>query len=83
MREAGSGTRLQHDQLAARVPVNPWCTLLVTLCRFDDKPWPEPLLGPFIPCERRLATMEISVFQGRDLWTGFWNRDYGRPHEHF
>ena len=45
--------------------------ILVTLYRFDDKPGGRPLLGPFIPCERRLGQMGFLVFQGRDLWAGF------------
>ena len=44
---------------------------LVTLCRFDELYWPEPLLGPFIPCERRLALLEILEIQGRDFIAGF------------
>ena len=36
---------------------------LVTLCRFDSKPMAKVYLGPFIPCERRLALMEILEFK--------------------
>ena len=42
-------------------------TLLATLCRFDDKLSLKPLLGPFIPWERRLAELEILEIQGRDI----------------
>ena len=45
--------------------------ITVTLCRFDDKPWGRPQMGPFIPCERRLAHMENMEIQGRDIWTMF------------
>ena len=38
-----------------------------TLCRFDHKPMARPHLGPFIPCERRLAIREILEIQGRDF----------------
>ena len=43
----------------------------VTLCRFDDKYSPKPKTGPFIPCERRLAILEIVEIQGRDFVAGF------------
>ena len=45
--------------------------ILVTLCRFDSKPLVEAKTGPFIPCERRLAVMEIWEIQGHDFWTSF------------
>ena len=54
---------------------------LATLCRFDSIPRANALLGPFIPCERRLAYMEIWEIQGRAFQTGFLNREYGRPHQ--
>ena len=68
MRRAGVLTR------AAAVTDYPrprWCAHLVTLCRFDDKRWPEPKMGPFIPCERRTANMEILEIQGHDFRDGF------------
>ena len=45
--------------------------ILVTLCRFDDKLPCRSKTGPFIPCERRLADMEILEIQGRDFWRRF------------
>ena len=39
----------------------------VTLCRFDSKPASGSKPGPFIPSERRLAYIEISGIQGRDI----------------
>ena len=53
------------------VPVPVMVHILVTLCRFDSKPGPHALLGPFIPCERRLAISLFLEIQGRDFWTGF------------
>ena len=50
---------------------DPVCTLLVTLCRFDDNTGLKPKPGPFIPTQRRLAIMEYPGIQGRDLWAGF------------
>ena len=41
--------------------------ILVTLYRFDDKPGPKAKLGPFIPCERRLAKQQFLEIQGRDF----------------
>ena len=45
--------------------------ILVTLCRFDHKPELGSYLGPFIPCERRLAQMRILEIQGRAFATPF------------
>ena len=45
--------------------------ILVTLCRFDDKLGLVAYLGPFIPCERRLAHMEIPGIQGRAYEASF------------
>ena len=56
--------------------------ILATLCRFDDKHEGEPLLGPFIPSQRRLANMELLGIQGRAFLASFRDREYGRPHEH-
>ena len=50
---------------------SPVMYILVTLCRFDDESMPEPKTGPFIPCERRHANMEILGIQGRAFRTGF------------
>ena len=41
--------------------------LLATLCRFDDFSVVGSYSGPFIPWERRIAHMEISRIQGRDI----------------
>ena len=51
--------------LRAAAGRRPKSGILVTLCRFDDKPGPEGYLGPFIPCERRLAQLRILEIQGR------------------
>ena len=45
----------------------PQVYILVTLRRFDSKPSSKAKTGPFIPCERRLASLEISGIQGRDI----------------
>ena len=50
-----------------------------TLRHFDHKVRPRVKIGPLIPCERRLALMEISEFQELTSWTRFVNRDYDRP----
>ena len=53
---------------------HPWDNnvhLLATLCRFDHKPAGRSYLGPFIPCQRRLAIMEILRIQGRDFTASF------------
>ena len=55
----------------------------VTLCRFDDKYPCRSYSGPNIPCERRLAYMEISEFKVVTLWPGFEIREYARPHDDF
>ena len=70
----GSGDRPRADHLVY---------ILATLCRFDDNMSLGSKIGPFIPCERRLAKVEILEIQGRGLSTAFWNRDYGRPHRTF
>ena len=41
--------------------------ILVALCRFDEFILLRSYLGPFIPCERRLADMGILRNQGRDI----------------
>ena len=48
-----------------------WVYILPTLCCFDDKYSRRPKTGPFIPCQRRLANMEILRIQGRDFLAGF------------
>ena len=48
-----------------------WVLHLVTLCRFDDKLARYALLGPFIPCERRLAIPGFPGIEGRDFRPGF------------
>ena len=48
-----------------------WVYILVTLCRFDHNQGGTALLGPFIPCERRLALDGFLEIQGRDFTTGF------------
>ena len=50
-----------------------------TLHHFDTKVGPKVKIGPLIPWERRLARMEISVFQEVTYGPVFGNRDYGRP----
>ena len=69
MREAGPGRdrsiTTRSCNRPPRVPIH--VHILVTLCRFDDKPWVHAVLGPFIPCERRLGNIEILGIQGRDI----------------
>ena len=67
----------------ARRPRVLGCAHLVTLCRFDGIYPADAYLRPFIPCERRLANIEILEIQGRGFTAGFWNRDYARPHALF
>ena len=50
-----------------------------TLRHFDTFHGRRPLLGPLIPCERRLANMEIWEIQEVTSRPRFGNRDYGRP----
>ena len=45
--------------------------ILATLCRFDSKHACRSYSGPFIPCERRLAYMEILRIQGRAFLASF------------
>ena len=54
-----------------------------TLRHFDIKLEVRAILGPLIPCERRLANMEIQEIQEVTSWTRFENRDYGRPFRAF
>ena len=53
--------------------------ILATLRHFDNKPVLRVNNGPLIPCERRLAIMEIPEFQEVTSGTHFGNRDYDRP----
>ena len=53
--------------------------ILATLRRFDSKVQGTGQNSPFIPCERRLAEMEISEFQELTFEACFVNRDYDRP----
>ena len=43
----------------------------VTLCRFDDKVASRSKSGPIIPCERRLAYLEILEIQGHGFLRAF------------
>ena len=52
-------------------PYSPDSVHLATLCRFDHIYLGTLYLGPFIPCERRLAIMRILEIQGRDYWSLF------------
>ena len=54
-----------------------------TLRHFDIKHGRDALLGPLIPCERRLAKPEIWEFQEVISGARFENRDYGRPFRGF
>ena len=70
MREAGRGSGLQHHACGDRgehVGVH----ILVTLCRFDSFRGLGSFLGPFIPCERRLAILGNLEIQGREFGTAF------------
>ena len=51
----------------------------MTLHHFDSKSRPTAKTGPLIPCERRLAKMEILEFQEVTFGGRFGNRDYDRP----
>ena len=59
------------------------CAHLATLRCFDRKVHGTALLGPLIPCERRLENMEISEFQEVNSRARFGNRDYDRPFDTF
>ena len=54
-----------------------------TLRHFERKVRPWVKMASLIPCERRLAKMEISLFQELTFGARFGNRDYGRPFTHF
>ena len=62
---------------------DPGVTFRSTLRHFDNKHGREAYLGPLIPCERRLAKMEILENQEVTLRTRFEYRDYGRPFTNF
>ena len=55
------------------------CAHPVTLRHFDSKLGSMGQNGPIIPCERRLANMEIWENQELTFRGRFGNRDYGRP----
>ena len=55
--------------------------ILVTLRRFDIKVGPMVKKRPLIPCERRLAKVEILENQEVTFGGRFGNRDYGRPYD--
>ena len=54
-----------------------------TLRHFDNKLASRVKMALIIPCERRLAEMEISENQEVTFQSRFGNRDYGRPYGHF
>ena len=54
--------------------------ILATLRHFDIEHGLWVKTAPLIPCERRLAKIEISVFQEATFGIRFENRDYGRPY---
>ena len=56
---------------------------LSTLRHFDSKHSRVGQNGPIIPCERRLAKVEISENQEVTFDTRFGNRDYDRPFDTF
>ena len=55
---------------------------LATLRHFDSKLEGMVIFGPLIPCERRLAIMEIPEFQELTFGARFVNREYDRPFGH-
>ena len=55
---------------------------LSTLRHFDNKVQGMGDYDPLIPCERRLANMEISEFQELTFEARFGNRDKWRPFRH-
>ena len=62
------------------------CTVGVhsaTLRHFDNKLSCPVNYGPLIPCERRLAILEISEFQEVTFEARFGIRDYDRPYVTF
>ena len=50
-----------------------------TLRHFDSNTGPWVKTGPLIPCERRLAVLEIPENQEVTSGAVFENRDYDRP----
>ena len=54
-----------------------------TLRHFDNKVHYPVKYDPLIPCERRLANIEIPEFQEVTSEARFENRDYDRPYRHF
>ena len=57
----------------------PGVYLRATLRRFDSKLEARPVLGPLIPCERRLAKREFPEFQEVNSRARSGYRDYDRP----
>ena len=72
---ARTGGAVRHRAMRQAMRAGPSDTRVgahpVTLCRFDSKPTGQPKIGPFIPCERRLAIWEILEIQGRAFGTSF------------
>ena len=60
-----------------------WCVHLATLRRFDSKVGSMVKMALIIPCERRLANMEIPENQELTFGARFGNRDYDRPYDTF
>ena len=60
-----------------------WCAHLATLHHFDHKVLSMVKMARLIPCERRLAEMEISKYQEATFRARFGNGDYDRPYRHF
>ena len=60
----------------------PGVYILATLRRFDYNPSSMVQNDPLIPCERRLAKMEIWEFQELTFGPVLGNRDYDRPFTH-
>ena len=70
--QGGNEERWQcHAGVLTPSPYAPMWDILATLCRFDSKYRAGSYSGPFIPCERRLANMEIWEIQGRAFRGGF------------
>ena len=57
--------------------------ILATLRHSDNKVHGAVKMALLIPCERRLANMEIPEFQEVTLRGRFGNRDYDRPFTRF
>ena len=55
---------------------------LATLHHFDHNVRPMVKMASLIPCERRLAKMEIPEMQEVTFGARFGNREHGRPFRH-